>query len=204
MLGGVSSSPHPATPDPLRLTRLLERLEAGDVEAVDRLFPLVYDDLRNVAFAAMAREGPGHTLQPTALVNEAWMKLARGSAPAVGGRAHFMAVAARAMRQVLVDHARRRSAQRRGGDLIRVTFADADGLGGSELEAEELLALDRALDELEAQEPRLRQVVEYRYFAGLTDGEIATLLGVTRRTVLRDWVKARAWLNRALDPPRGP
>ena len=152
----------------------------------------------------MAREAPGHTLQPTALVNEAWMKLARGAPPAVEGREHFLAVAARAMRQVLVDHARRRQAQRRGNDPIRVTLADADGPRTRDVGAEDLLALDRALDELERDEPRLRQVVEYRYFAGLTDSEIAALLGVTRRTVLRDWVKARAWLNRALNPGDGP
>lgn len=183
------------------MTRLLELVQAGDTDAVDRLFPLVYADLRSLAAAAMAREAPGHTLQPTALVSEAWMKLARGAAPEVSGREHFLAVAARAMRQVLVDHARRRKALRRGSDPVRVTLAAVGGDAGTEVDAEELLALDRALDELEAVEPRLRQVVEYRYFAGLTDGEIADALGVTRRTVLRDWAKARAWLNRALDPP---
>jgi RNA polymerase sigma factor (TIGR02999 family) len=191
------SAPSPP-PDTRRVTRLLERLEAGDSEAVDQLFPLVYADLRRMAGAAMARESPGHTLQPTALVNEAWLKLARGGAPAASGREHFLAIAARAMRQVLVDHARRRAAERRGGGRVQVSLADVAGVGATAVDPEELLELDRALDELEAVDPRLRQVVEYRYFAGLTDAEIAGVLGVTRRTVLRDWVKARAWLNRAL------
>jgi RNA polymerase sigma factor (TIGR02999 family) len=191
----VTTTPSP--PDSHRVTRLLERLEAGDDHAVDQLFPLVYADLRALAGSAMAREAQGHTLQPTALVNEAWLKL-RGGAPGVSGREHFMAIAARAMRQVLVDHARRRAAERRGGGRVQVSLADVAGGLGVQVNADELLALDRALDGLEALDPRLRQVVEYRYFAGLTDSEIAGVLGVTRRTVLRDWVKARAWLNRAL------
>ena len=194
----------PPPPDSHRVTRLLERLEAGDSRAVDQLFPLVYADLRGLAAAAMAREAQGHTLQPTALVNEAWLKLARGGAPAVSGREHFLAVAARAMRQVLVDHARRRAAERRGGGRVQVSLADIAGVDAMSVDPDELLALDRALDELETIEPRLRQVVEYRYFAGLTDGEIASVLGVARRTVLRDWVKARAWLNRALAVEESP
>lgn len=193
----VTASASSSDPSPERVTRLLERLEEGDRHAVDPLFRLVYDDLRRLARAAMARESPGHTLQATALVNEAWLKLAAGRPPAASGREHFLGIAARAMRQVLVDHARRRKAERRGGDRVRVTLAAAEGpADGHDLD--ELLALDRALDQLDADEPRLRQVVEYRYFAGLTDDEIAGLLGVTRRTVLRDWARARAWLNRAL------
>lgn len=193
----MTSSAPPPEPSPARVTRLLERLEDGDRTAVDPLFRLVYDDLRRLAAAAMARERPGHTLQATALVNEAWMKLAAGAPPAASGREHFMGIAARAMRQVLVDHARKRKAARRGGDRVRVTLADADGPAGGH-DPDEMLALDRALDDLDAVDPRLRRVVEYRYFAGLTDDEIAKLLGVTRRTVLRDWARARAWLNRAL------
>lgn len=192
----------PPPPDPRNVTRLLDRLEAGDPAAVDQLFPLVYDDLRRLAAAAMARESPGHTLQPTALVNEAWVKLARGTPRGVAGREHFLAVAARAMRQVLVDHARRRAAERRGGGRVQVTLGDLGGAAEA-VDADELIALDQALDDLEDVEPRLREVVEYRYFAGLTDGEIAGVLGVTRRTVLRDWTKARAWLNRALATPDG-
>ncbi len=197
ILADVTSSASPPDPSPERVTRLLEQLEDGDRSAVDPLFRLVYDDLRRLARAAMSRERPGHTLQATALVNEAWLKLAGGRPPAASGREHFLGIAARAMRQVLVDHARKRSADRRGGDRVRVTLAAADGPADGH-DPHEILALDRALDELDAVDPRLRQVVEYRYFAGLTDDEIAGLLGVTRRTVLRDWAKARAWLNKAL------
>lgn len=196
-LADVTASASSSDPSTERVTRLLERLEEGDRQAVDPLFRLVYDDLRRLARAAMARENPGHTLQATALVNEAWLKLAGGRPPAASGREHFLAIAARAMRQVLVDHARRRNAERRGGDRVRVTLAAAEGPGDAH-DLDDLLALDRALDQLDAEEPRLRQVVEYRYFAGLNDSEIAELLGVTRRTVLRDWARARAWLNRAL------
>lgn len=197
---GVTSPASSSDPSPERVTRLLERLEEGDRHAVDPLFRLVYDDLHRLARAAMARESPGHTLQATALVNEAWMKLAASQPPAASGREHFLGIAARAMRQVLVDHARRRNAERRGGDRVRVTLGAADGPAGGH-DPHELIALDRALDALDEVDSRLRQVVEYRYFAGLTDDEIAGLLGVTRRTVLRDWARARAWLNNALADP---
>lgn len=165
-------------------------------DPVAALLPVVYEELRQIALAAMAREADGHTLQATALVNEAYLKLAGGRVPALQGREHFLGVAARAMRQVLVDHARRRGAERRGGGAHPVTLSLVGP--GVEVPLDDMLALDRALDELEEQEPRLRQVVEYRYFAGLNDSEIATCLGVTRRTVLRDWARARSWLNRRI------
>lgn len=168
-------------------------------DPVDALLPAVYEELRRIALAAMAREAEGHTLQPTALVNEAYLKMAGGRMPALEGREHFLGVAARAMRQVLVDHARRRRAERRGGGVTPVSLTVAGA--GVEVPLDDLLALDRALDELEEREPRLRQVVEYRYFAGLTDSEIAGCLGVTRRTVQRDWARARSWLNRRLYGP---
>lgn len=193
----MTSLPHPSAGDAGHVTRILARLQRGDVHAADDLFPLVYQELRDVARRAMAREAVGHTLQPTALVNEAYMKLAGGAAPQVDSRGHFFAVAARAMRQILVDHARRRNTARRGGGHAQPVTLGAAG-ADTQLPLEDILALDQALDGLEELDPRLRQVVEFRYFAGLTDGEIADLLGVTRRTVQRDWVRARAWLNRTL------
>jgi RNA polymerase sigma factor (TIGR02999 family) len=161
---------------------------------LDRIVPLVYDDLRLIAQRHLRRELGDRTMHPTSLVHEAYLKLANAAALNAGDRSHFLAIAARAMRQVLVDDARRRSASKRGGSWDRVTFGDrvwrADSLG-----AEEILALNAAMDELE---PRQRQVVECRFFGGMEEQEIAEMLGVTERTVRRDWVKARAWLYRAL------
>lgn len=168
-------------------------------DPVAALLPVVYEELRQIALAAMAREADGHTLQATALVNEAYLKLAGGRLPSVEGREHFLGVAARAMRQVLVDHARRRRAERRGGGATPVTLSLVGP--GVEVPLDDMLALDRALDELEENDSRLRKVVEYRYFAGLNDSEIAACLGVTRRTVQRDWARARSWLNRRIYGP---
>ena len=195
---GSSMTDESASPSlpPGDVTRLIERLRGGDARAADELLPVVYEELRRIAAAAMAREAPGHTLQPTALVNEAYLKLAGGRAPTFEGREHLLAVSARAMRQVLVDHARRRQAARRGGGVHPVTLSLADP--AVEMPLDDMLALDEALDELGARDPRLREVVEYRYFAGLNDSEIAECLGVTRRTVQRDWVRARSWLNRRI------
>ncbi|MGD8494910.1 MAG: ECF-type sigma factor [Gemmatimonadales bacterium] len=174
------------------VTRLLAAVEAGDSGALERLLPLVYDELRHLAEIQLRRERAGHTLQPTALVHEAYMKLAGGDL-SISDRAHFLAIAARAMRQALVDHARRRDRAKRGGGLRPVTLTG--GSWSETLDLDELLALDAALEELE---PRQRQVVEGRFFGGMTEEEVATVLGVTRRTVRRDWVKARAWLYRRL------
>jgi RNA polymerase sigma-70 factor (ECF subfamily) len=170
------------------LTRLLRRVAEGDDAALGQLYPIVYDDLRELADRQLRRERADHTLQPTALVHEAFLKLS-AAAPEVVDRAHFAAIAARVMRQVLVDHARRRGADKRGGGWIRTTLGEGRAAVG--LDPDELLALDRALDTLDE---RQRQVVEYRFFGGLEEREIASLLGVTERTVRRDWVKARAWL----------
>jgi RNA polymerase sigma factor (TIGR02999 family) len=174
------------------VTRLLRAARDGEREALDRLVPLVYDELRAVARRQLRRERADHTLHATALVHEAYARLARGTVDA-GDRAHFLAIAARAMRQVLIDHARSRNAEKRGGGLDRLTLMDGDH--AVELRTDELLALDRALDQLES---RQRQVVEFRFFAGMEEQEIAAVLGVTDRTVRRDWVKARAWLYRSL------
>ena len=175
------------------VTRLLEAAVAGDGEALDRLLPLVYEDLRRVAHRQLDREGGGHTLQTTALIHEAYLKLAAGGAMSATSRAHFLAIAARAMRQVLVDYARRRKAAKRGGGVISVTLGDQ--AQPADTSADDLLALDDALKELD---PRQRQVIECRFFGGMEEKDIAEALGVSERTVRRDWVKARAWLYQAL------
>lgn len=176
------------------VTVLLDRARAGDHAAADRAFALVYDHLR--AIARRQQRGRGdRTLCTTALVNETWLKLAQAGVLA-RDREHFLAIAARAMRMIVIDQARRRQADKRGGGLLRVTLgtdlaADAQG-------AAELLALDEALMRLAQVDPRLSQVVELRYFGGLTEPEIAQLLGITDRTVRRDWRKARAFLSHEL------
>lgn len=180
------------------VTELLKRLEDGDGGAVDRLYPLVYDELRGAARRAMAGERAGHSLQATELVNEAYFKLLGAEGIDWQGRNHFVAIAARAMRQILVDHARRRQAEKRGGGAEHVTLGDP--AAELVLPPEELLALDAALTRLEAMDPRLRSVVEYRFFGGLTEPDIARLLGITVRTVQRDWAKARAWLYQEIYP----
>lgn len=178
------------------VTRLLADLRQGDRAAENRLFDLVYHQLRRMARGRLGGERPDHTLDPTALVHEAFLKMG-GRVPAdLQNRAHFLAVAGRAMRQVLVDHARKKSAQKRGGDLRLTTLTS--GVAGSEVTFDELLSLDAALEELGRIDPRLCQVVEYRFFAGLSEEEIAARMGVTTRTVQRDWVKARAWLHKEL------
>ena len=183
---------------PADITRLLQSASAGDRAALDRVLPLLYDDLRRLARRQLARELGSRTIQPTTLVHEAYLKLA-GSAPRARDRAHLLAIAAHAMRQVLVDHARERGAAKRGAGWVSTTLND--GVSTTNLDPEAVLALDDALERLE---PRQRQVVECRFFAGLDDEEIAEALGVTARTVRRDWVKARAWLNRWLSESRAP
>jgi RNA polymerase sigma factor (TIGR02999 family) len=181
-------------PSPGEITGLIAAAAAGDREALDRAVPLLYTELRRIAGRQLRREGGVPTLHATDLVHEAWFKLA-GHPPPAADRAHFLALAARAMRQVLVDRARRRLAAKRGAGAEMVTFGS--GEGALAVDPAELLALDQALDGLEA---RQRQVVEYRFFGGLEEKEIGELLGVTERTVRRDWLKARAWLYRALYP----
>jgi RNA polymerase sigma factor (TIGR02999 family) len=177
------------------VTQLLHQARGGDRLAVDRLVALVYSDLKQIARGQLRRERQDHTLDATALVHEAYMKLAGPAGLASQDRAHFLGIAARAMRQVLVDHARRVKAEKRGGGWSRTT------LGGKaftvDLEPEALLALDQAMDQLEE---RQRQVVELRYFGGLTEEEVAEVLEISERTVRRDWIKARAWLYRILYP----
>jgi RNA polymerase sigma factor (TIGR02999 family) len=184
----------PGETSPGEVTRLLEAAVAGDSDAMERLVPLMYEDLRRVARRQLDREGGGHTLQTTALVHEAYLKLAGGMVSATS-RAHFLAIAARAMRQVLVDYARRRKAAKRGGGVISVTLGDEPT--PVDTSAEDLQALDEALQQLD---PRQRQVIECRFFGGMEEKDIAAALNVSERTVRRDWVKARAWLYQALYP----
>ncbi len=165
--------------------------------AVERLVPLVYVELREMADRQLRLENPGHTLSPTALVHEAYMRLVDQTRAQWQDRAHFFAVASQAMRRVLVDHARRHHAARRGGGLQPL---DVDEVEIPVQErAEVLVALDEALQRLAQIDERMAQVVELRYFGGLTEPETAEVLGVTERTVRRDWVKAKGWLLRELE-----
>lgn len=183
---------------PGEVTRLLEQLRGGDPDAFDRLLPLVYGTLKEIAHRQLQRHQDGPTLCTTELVHETYLKLTRQASPDWEGRSHFCGVAARAMRQVLVDYARRRGAAKRGGLARRVTLTA--GHLAFELRVTELVALDQALDRLDRLNERLRRVVEYRFFGGMTDDETAAALGVSTRTVERDWLKAKLFLHRELYP----
>lgn len=175
------------------VTRLLRAARDGDAGAIDRIVPLVYQDLRRLAQRQLGRGFGPHSVRPTELVHEAYVKLSIGGADAAVDRAHFFAIAARAMRQVLIDEARHRRAAKRGGGWKRATLSGAHWV--TDYDLDELLTLNDALDDLDE---RQRRVVECRFFAGMEESEIAEALGITERTVRRDWVKARAWLYRAL------
>jgi RNA polymerase sigma factor (TIGR02999 family) len=181
-------------PRPGEVTLLLGALQAGDRAALDRVLPRVYDELRALARSQLRRQ-PGATLEATALVHEAYVKLGRSGALNAVSRSHFLAIAASAMRQVLIDRARAARSQKRGGGAAAVTLSDQ--APAAAVRADELLALDEALATLE---PRQRLVVECRFFAGMEEREIAEALGVSERTVRREWVRARAWLYARLYP----
>jgi len=170
---------------------------AQERQALDQLFSLAYEELRRLA-SSVKRGDPSSTLSPTALVNEAWLKLAKQPGIAAASRLHFKRIAARAMRQLLVEAARRRNAHKRGGDgeIIFVSFDDS--LDGAATGQESLLALDTALTELARLEPRQALIVESRFFGGLEVGEISSLIGISEATILRDWRAAKAWLGLAL------
>ena len=186
------------------LTQLLRESSAGDRAAFDRLVPIVYDELRAMAHNRLRAEGAGHTLNTTALVHETYLKLADQSRVEWQNRAHFFAVGARAMRRVLVDHARARNAARRGGGETPVSLdALGDGIDAlmSDRAAAEVAALDDALKELTTFDARAAQVVELRFFGGLKHDEVAQALDVSESTARRLWVTARAWLKHALGDP---
>ena len=174
-----------------QITDLLHEIRGGDPGAMDRLFDAVYGELRRIASRQLQGERPGHTLGTAGLVHETYLKLADQARVQWQDRSHFYRVAATAMRRILVDYARRHRAKRRGGELRRVTL---DEKATAAERGETLLALEEALERLVALNPRLSQVVECRYFGGLTEEETAEALGVTTRTVQRDWAKARGWL----------
>jgi RNA polymerase sigma-70 factor, ECF subfamily len=186
-------------------SRLLSRLSAGDETAVSRLMPLVYDELRRIAASYLRRERPGQTLQATALVHEAYVRLIGEKAHNWQNRTHFLAIAALSMRQILVQRARARNAAKRGGDPERITI-DQQLLAAPESGADriDLLALDAALDRLSALNERQARIVELRYFGGLGVEEAAEALGISPATVKRDWTLARAWLKRELQGGTAP
>jgi len=175
------------------LTLILQQMERGDPQAADRLLPLVYDELRRIAAGKMAREPAGQTLQPTALVHEAWLRLGGDEQPTWQNRAHFFGAAAEAMRRILIDRARRRCALRHGGGQERVDIDDLELAAGTEND-DQLLAIHEALDELAARDPQKAELVKLRYFAGLTIEEAALALGISEPTAKRWWTFARTWL----------
>ena len=181
------------------VTAILDRIQRGDAKAATEILPLVYEELRALAAARLAREAPGLTLQPTALVHEAYLRLVcdGGIEPAWNSRGHFFAAAAEAMRRILVEAARRKGRIRHGGDFRRVELPDVDAPGESE--GEELLLLDEALRRFTAVRPEAARLVELRFFAGLTLEESAAALGVSERTAQRMWAFGRAWLRRDME-----
>lgn len=184
------------------ITGLLQAHHQGDRDAFERLVPLIYDDLRGIARRQLARSGPSPTLNATALVHEAWFQLVDETRVDWQSRGHFFAIAARAMRRIVVDHARERSAQKRGGDQVQVEL-DPDLLG-VERQAETLLALDQALTTIASFSERLARVAECRLFGGLSEEETAAALEISLRTAQREWQRARAWLQREMAPSGSP
>lgn len=192
-----------AAPEPPghQITGLLREAAAGRRAALDELAPLVYDQLHGMARARLRHEAPGHTLETAALVHEAWLRLVGQHSVHWQDRAHFFAVASEAMRRILVDHAKRRRAGKRGRgdvaialDTVERIVADPHGADGDDL----LLALDESLDRLAGFNPDGARVVQYRFFAGLTEREVAEVMATSERTVRRTWTAARAWLRRDL------
>ncbi len=185
-----------------QLLETLSRLRQGDARALESLEPEVYEHLRRVAGGALAHERPGHTLQPTALVHEAYLRLAKDSELQLADRAHLLAICARTMRRILIDHARSRRADKRGGDQALVTLSDdRHANAGSEID---VLDLHDALESLAKVNERSQRVVELRFFGGLTTHETAEVLGVSVRTVGDDWTFAKAWLGRELNTSLEP
>jgi RNA polymerase sigma factor (TIGR02999 family) len=198
-----------AVPAGNAVTELLRAWGAGDAHSCEALVPLVYAELRRQARLVLRREGEGHTLQPTALVHEAWLRLDDQHDARWESRAQFFAIAAQTMRRVLVDHARARGALKRGGGAVQVSLGDADRAaaapdsgpaGGAPPDAVDVLALNDALARLAALDPQKARLVDLRYFAGLSIPEAAAALGVSAATVGREWAVARMWLRRELGP----
>jgi RNA polymerase sigma-70 factor (ECF subfamily) len=187
---------------PHEVTAILQEWQRGDPGAPERLFPLIYDELRRRASYYISRERKDHTLQPTALVHEAYLRMVDQTSPSIENRLHFYAIASRVMRQVLVDHARSRNAEKRGGAAQRLAIDDiqisADHAAG------DVLQLNEALGRLEKLDKRKCNVVDMRFFGGLKESEIAAVLGVNEKTVRRDWQFAKVWLYRELSTEAAP
>jgi RNA polymerase sigma factor (TIGR02999 family) len=175
-------------------THILERMEHGDPKAAGELLPIVYDELRRLASQKMAHEAAGHTLQPTALVHEAWMRLGGSDAPSFQNRAHFFGAAAEAMRRILIEHARRRLAAKRGAG-VEVVDLDALEISSPIADDDQLLAVNEALEKLAAVDPRKAELVKLRYFVGLNFDEAASALGIAVPTAKQWWAYARSWLT---------
>ena len=182
------------------VTELLANARSGDAAALAHVFPLIYDELQRLARLQLQREPDGHTLSPTALVHEAYMRLIDYNRMEWTGRAHFLAVAATAMRRILVDHARSHRSIKRGGELRRVPIESIDM--ATDDRAELLIAVDDALDKLRQVDARQAQVVECRFFGGMTEEETAEALGIGLRTAKRDWAKAKVWLHKEIAAER--
>lgn len=182
------------------VTQMLQAVQRGDAEAAAELLPLVYEELRRIAAWKMAQEQPGHTLQPTALVHEAWLRMVGDGNPEFAGRAHFFAAAAEAMRRILVDAARRKRSLKRGGSVERTDLHES--LLIQNAPSEEMLAVNEALDLLAAENPTAADLVKLRYFVGMTMEEAAVALGLSLRTAGRLWTYARAWLRRRIEAGR--
>ncbi len=203
--GLPSASSFAVPPEPMNdVTRILSAIEHGEPQAADRLLPLVYDELRKLAARRLAHEKPGQTLQATALVHDAYLRLVGADDPGWDSRGHFFAAAAEAMRRILVENARRKAALKAGGGRERVDLADAEpAMAGPDLD---LLALDEALAELEAKDRRKAELIKLRFFAGLTIEQAAKALGIATSTADSEWAYARSWLRVAMlgDEPDGP
>lgn len=195
-------------PEPSRahdVTELLLSWGQGDTAALDRLVPLLYDDLRRVARGHLRRERPGHSLQATALVHEVFLRLVDVDRMTLKSRTHFFALSARLMRQILVDHARRQRASKRGSGAMVISLNEAAGAAApTSTSSVDVLALDEALDTLSSLDVRQCRVVELRFFAGLNIPEAADALGVSTATVEREWAMAKAWLHQRLSTPQEP
>jgi RNA polymerase sigma factor (TIGR02999 family) len=196
----MSEAPNPPDHSAGEITLLLQRAEQGDAQAADQILPLVYGELRKLAAAKMARESPGQTLQPTALVHEVWLRLGGDAQPDWKNRAHFFAAAAEAMRRILIDNARRKQRERHGGGLEKIS-AERTGfdVAAAEMSDAELLLLNEALENLTVHDARKAALVQQWFFAGLTVEQAADVLGVSARTAHRDWLYARAWLTNEME-----
>jgi RNA polymerase sigma factor (TIGR02999 family) len=181
-------------PMPGDVTQLLSAIESGDPKAAEELLPLVYDELRQIAAARMAHEQPGQTLQPTALVHEAWLRLGRGDAPAFQNRAHFFGAAAEAMRRILIERARRRLAAKRGGGAVPVELDEIE-IPSPVADDDQLLDVNEALAKFAVLDPRKAELVKLRYFVGMSFDEAAAALGIAVPTAKQWWAYARAWLT---------